>query len=180
MFDITFFLKRLYNKIYIPLYRKKFATCGTNVVFSPFDSIFTYQNIYLGNYVNIGYHADMVATRSKIVIGDHVIFGPHVSIRGGDHRTDMIGQYVDMVGDDMKLMENDQDVVFEGDNWIGMNATILKGVTIGRGCIVAAGAVVNKSTQPYSIVGGVPAKVLKMRFSESQIKEHENKLRSAR
>lgn len=73
----------------------------------------------------------------------------------------------------MKLSENDQDVIFEGDNWIGMNVTILKGVTIGRGCIVAAGAVVNKSTPQYSIVGGVPAKVLKMRFTPEQIKAHE-------
>lgn len=73
----------------------------------------------------------------------------------------------------MKLPENDQDVIFEGDNWIRMNVTILKGVTIGRGCIVAAGAVVNKSTPRYSIVGGVPAKVLKMRFTPEQIKGHE-------
>lgn len=73
----------------------------------------------------------------------------------------------------MKLPENDLDVVFEGDNWIGMNSTILKGVTIGRGCVVAAGAVVNKSTPPYSVVGGVPAKVLKMRFTKEQIAEHE-------
>ena len=59
-----------------------------------------------------------------------------------------------------------------------MNSTILKGVTIGRGCIVAAGAVVNKSTPPYSIVGGVPAKVLKMRFTEEEIIEHERILYS--
>lgn len=85
----------------------------------------------------------------------------------------MVGRFVDTIGDDEKLFENDQDVIIEGDNWIGMNTTILKGVTIGRGCIVAAGAVVNKSTQPYSIVGGVPAKILRMRFTEEQIKEHE-------
>ena len=96
-----------------------------------------------------------------------------MSIRGGDHRTDVVGRFVDTIGDDEKLFENDQDVIIEGDNWIGMNTTILKGVTIGRGCIVAAGAVVNKSTQPYSIVGGVPAKILRMRFTEEQIKEHE-------
>lgn len=96
-----------------------------------------------------------------------------MSIRGGDHRTDVVGRFVDTIGDDEKLSENDQDVIIEGDNWIGMNTTILKGVTIGRGCIVAAGAVVNKSTPPYSIVGGVPAKILRMRFTEEQIKEHE-------
>ena len=54
--------------------------------------------------------------------------------------------------------------------------TILKGCTIGRGSIVAAGALVTKSCPPYSIIGGVPARVLKSRFSISQIKEHENRL----
>ena len=132
-----------------------------------------YPNLYVGNHVSIGYNADFVASRSKIIIKDHVVFGPHVSIRGGDHRVDIVGRFVDTVRDDEKLPENDQDVIFEGDNWIGMNSTILKGVTIGRGCIVAAGAVVNKSTPPYSIVGGVPAKVLKMRFSDEEIIAHE-------
>lgn len=149
------------------------GACGERVFFSPADSIFLYENMYVGNDVHIGYHADMVASRSRIVIGDHVVFGPHVSIRGGDHRTDVVGKFVDQVNDDMKLPENDQDVIFEGDNWIGMNVTVLKGVTIGRGCIVAAGAVVKKSTPRYSIVGGVPAKVLKMRFTPEQITEHE-------
>ena len=54
--------------------------------------------------------------------------------------------------------------------------TILKGVTIGRGSVIAAGAVVTKSCPPYSIVGGVPAKVLKMRFTSGEIKEHERML----
>lgn len=76
----------------------------------------------------------------------------------------------------MKDPDNDQDVIIEGDNWIGMNTTILKGVTIGRGCIVAAGAIVTKSTPPYSIVAGVPAKVIKMRFSEEDIIRHESAL----
>lgn len=173
MIDIINLFKRLYNRIYIPLYKKKMGKCGNNVFFSPMNSTFYYKNLFIGNNVNIGYHADFVASRSKIIINDHVVFGPHVSIRGGDHRTDIVGRYVDTVNDDEKLPDNDQDVIFEGDNWIGMNVTILKGVTIGRGCIVAAGSVVNKSTAPYSIVGGVPAKVLKMRFNKEQIEEHE-------
>ena len=173
MIDIIKLFKRLYNRIYIPLYKKKMGICGNNVFFSPMNSTFYYENLYIGNNVSIGYHADFVASRSKIIIKDHVVFGPHVSIRGGDHKTDIVGRYVDTVSDNEKSPENDQDVIFEGDNWIGMNVTILKGVTIGRGCIVAAGAVVSKSTPPYSIIGGVPAKVLKMRFCESQIEEHE-------
>ena len=176
MIDIKELFTRVYNKIYIPLYKKRMGSCGGNVYFSPFDSVFFYKNLYVGNYVYIGYHADFVSTRSKIIINDHVIFGPNVSIRGGDHRTDIVGRFIDEIKDCDKLPENDADVVFEGDNWIGMNSTILKGVTIGKGCIVAAGSVVTKSTLPYSIVGGTPARVLKMRFTQEQIERHEIKL----
>ena len=150
--------------------------CGKHVHFSPCDSNLWYENLYIGNYVDLGYNADLVASKSKIIIGDHVIFGPNVSIRGGDHRIDIVGKFIDEVTDEMKDPDNDQDVIIEGDNWIGMNTTILKGVTIGRGCIVAAGAIVTKSTPPYSIVAGVPAKVIKMRFSEEDIIRHESAL----
>ena len=77
-----------------------------------------------------------------------------------------------------KLPENDAPVVIEDDVRIGANVTILKGVTIGRGSVVAAGAVVTKSCPPYSIIGGVPAKVLKMRFSTEEIKIHERLLKT--
>lgn len=52
------------------------------------------------------------------------------------------------------------------DVWIGSRVTILGGVTIGTGAIIAAGAVVNKDVPPYTIVGGVPAKIIRTRFSE--------------
>lgn len=67
----------------------------------------------------------------------------------------------------------DAPVVIEDDVWCGANVTILKGVTIGRGSVVAAGAVVTKSFPPYSIIGGVPAKLIKMRFSPEEIVQHE-------
>ena len=171
MIDIKIALQRLYNKIYIPIYKKQMLHCGKDVYFSPCNSVFTYSSMYVGNNVSIGYHADFVATRSKIIIGDHVIFGPHVSIRGGDHRFDIPGRFIDSIKDEDKAPENDADVVFEGDNWIGMNVTILKGVTVGFGSIIAAGAVVTESVPANSIVGGVPARVIKKRFT-SPSEEH--------
>lgn len=61
--------------------------------------------------------------------------------------------------------------IIENDVWIGMNAIIMRGVTIGNGAVVAAGSVVTSNIQPYSIVGGVPAKHLRFRFSEEQIQK---------
>lgn len=61
-------------------------------------------------------------------------------------------------------------VVIENDVWIGANAMIMEGVTIGNGAVVAAGAVVTKNVPPYAIVAGVPAKIIKYRFDDDSIK----------
>ena len=61
------------------------------------------------------------------------------------------------------------DIIVDDDVWIGYGATILSGVHIGQGAVVAAGAVVTKDVPPYAIVGGVPAKVIKYRFSPEVI-----------
>ena len=82
------------------------------------------------------------------------MFGPNCSIITGDHRIDIVGKYMSEVTVAEKLPENDLPVTIEGDNWIGANAIILKGVTVGTGSVVAAGSVVIHNVPPYSIVGG--------------------------
>ena len=62
-------------------------------------------------------------------------------------------------------------IIVDDDVWIGFRSTILSGVHIGQGAIVAAGSVVTKDVPPYAIVGGVPAKVIKYRFSPEMITE---------
>jgi acetyltransferase-like isoleucine patch superfamily enzyme len=64
-----------------------------------------------------------------------------------------------------------QKVIITNDVWIGMKSTIMGGVTIGNGAIVAAHSVVTKDVPPYAVVGGVPAKIIKYRFSEDIISE---------
>jgi acetyltransferase-like isoleucine patch superfamily enzyme len=68
---------------------------------------------------------------------------------------------------------DDRDVVISDDVWIGTRAIILHGVTIGRGAVVAGGAVVTKNVPPYAIVGGIPARVLRYRWDAETISRHE-------
>lgn len=72
---------------------------------------------------------------------------------------------------EQKYEENKQGVKVGNDVWIGDSAIIMDGVTIGDGAIVAAGSLVNKDVEPYSIVGGVPAKIIKYRFSREEIEK---------
>ncbi len=122
--------------------------------------------------VSIGPGATIYTTGTKLIIKHHVIVGFNLTIITGDHNISVVGKYICDVKE--KNPENDLDVVIESDVWIGCNVTILKGVTIGRGSVIAAGAVVTKSCPPYSIVGGVPAKVIKKRFTEEEIRKHED------
>lgn len=165
------------NSLLARLYRSRFAKVGRNVSFDV-HGVYSYENIELGNDVNLGYRPILIAARSKIVIGNHVMFGPEVTIRGGNHRIDVVGRNMIDVGENEKRPEDDPGVVIEDDVWIGTRAIILAGVRVGRGAVVGAGAVVTKSVPPYAIVGGNPARVIRMRFGPEEIVEHERVLGS--
>lgn len=67
--------------------------------------------------------------------------------------------------------ENKKEVIIGNDVWIGQSVLIKPGVVIGDGAIIGAGAVVTKNVAPYAIVVGVPAQIIKYRFSDEQIKK---------
>ena len=158
-------------------YKSQMKSCGENVHLHPSTSVyFGLENLSLGNNVSIPRYAHVFCTEAPLFIGDNVIFGPAPTIVTGNHRIDVIGKPIIEVHD--KLPENDEAVIIEDDVWVGANVTILKGVTIGRGSVIAAGGVVNKSTLPYSICGGVPAKTIRFRFTIDEILEHERMLYS--
>lgn len=154
----------------------QFAEHGNNVSVGKFCD-FIPSHIHCGHHVSIGPHASFMASKAHIYIGNYIAFGPFVTIRGGNHRTDLIGRHIIEVRGDDKLPENDQDIYIEDGVWVGCNAVILKGVRVGRGAVVGAGAVVTKDVPPYAIVGGNPAKVIKFRFTEEEIQEHERILK---
>ncbi len=166
--------QKIYNRLYIRLIKRQ-ITCGSNVCITPSIRIFGTQ-ISVGNDVSIGEEALFMCTSAPISIGDSVMFGPRVTIITGDHRIDYLGKKIKHVKHEEKLPENDQPVRICGDNWIGANVTILKGVTVNEGAVVAAGAVVTDDVPPYAVVGGVPARVLKYRFTEEEIARHKELL----
>lgn len=166
-------VKKTFNKLVLtPGLKSCFEKCGHNVRVSYDCDIKGAENILIGNDSQIGPHALFWSTRARISIGNHVLMGPRVTIITGDHRTDVVGKHISEVTDKEKLVENDADVVIEDGVWIGANVTILKGVTVGEGCVIAASSVVTKNTSPYGIYAGTPAKKIKDRFTPEELEEH--------
>lgn len=112
--------------------------------------------IIIGNNVSFNFDCYLSAVKNKIVIGDNVLFGPSVVVVNDNHNF-RLGQLIREQG------LNTEDIVIGNDVWIGAKAIILAGVKIGDGAVVAAGSVVTKDIEAYTIVGGVPAKKIKDR-----------------
>ena len=167
-------LSRAIQKFVIsPLKCCLFAQCGKKVTIHRNFRVSGWQNVYIEDHVAIGEGCRFMCTRAPIRSGGHVMFGPNVTGITGNHRVDVIGKYMDAVTEDEKAEQDDEPVVLSGDNWIGANAVVLKGVTVGQGAVIAAGAIVTKDVPAYSIVAGNPAKVIRMRFTNEQIQEHQ-------
>lgn len=169
-------IQYLSDKFWAFFIKRSMGHCGKNVMIKPTTSVFKgLENFYISDDVRIARYAVIYSTEAKVIIGSKVGISPYLKIITGNHTTDKVGYFM-FDGNYEKNTLDDRDVIIEGDSWIGINVTILAGVTIGRGAVIAAGAVVNKSVPPYSIVGGIPAKVLKYRFTIDEILEHEQKL----
>ncbi|MFT4666111.1 MAG: virginiamycin A acetyltransferase [Polaribacter sp.] len=125
---------------------------------------------------NVKYHFDFVG--DQLIIGKFCMIASDVTfiMNGANHLSASISSYPFAIfgGDWSEAMEgksypNKGNTVIGNDVWIGYNATILPGVTVGDGAIIATNATVTKDVPPYSIVGGNPAKIIRKRFSEEQV-----------
>lgn len=121
------------------------------------DEEFT-PRIVIGNHVHIGDYVQITAAR-EITIGDGTLTGKFVIISDNNHGTSDID---DLLRNPLKRRLSIKGPVHIGKNvWIGDKVSILSGVTVGEGAVIAANAVVTKDVPAYSIVAGVPAKVVK-------------------
>ncbi len=114
------------------------------------------ESLTIGNNVGIAENS-FIGVRGQVYIGDNCIFGPNVKIHSENHIFTCTNVPIKLQGEQRK------GVRIEEDCWIGSGAIILDGVHIGKGSIIAAGAVVNKDVESYTIVGGVPAKLIRHR-----------------
>jgi acetyltransferase-like isoleucine patch superfamily enzyme len=114
----------------------------------------------MGDHSNIGPFA-YVGCSGLIRIGNNVMISPRVSLYAENHV---------IAGINIPMKEQgviQKGIVIEDDCWIAANSIILDGVTVGRGSVVAAGAVVTRDVPPYSVVAGVPATIIKSRKNNS-------------
>jgi virginiamycin A acetyltransferase len=154
-------------------------------------NIITNPNIIVGDYTyyddfedvhnfekNVKYLFDF--TGDKLIIGKFCMIASDVTfiMNGGNHLTDSISTYPFAIfGKDWSKAMDDKsypvkpNTVIGNDVWIGFGSTIMPGVTIGDGAIIATKSVVTKDVAPYAIVGGNPAKEIKRRFSDIEIEQ---------
>ncbi|GIU35236.1 Vat family streptogramin A O-acetyltransferase [Shewanella hafniensis] len=152
----------------------------------------TRENIIVGDYTyyddpagperlesNVLYHFDFVG--DKLIIGKFCAIAKDVKfiMNGANHQVSGFSTYPFYIFGNgwEKAAPNPEDLPFKGntcignDVWIGYNATIMPGVKIGHGAIVASQSVVTKDVPPYAVVGGNPATVIKLRFEQDVIDE---------
>lgn len=155
-------------------------------------NIITNPNIIVGDYTyyddfedamnfekNVKYHYDFLG--DKLIIGKFCMIAPSVTfiMNGANHSMNGITSYpFSLFGNGWeRIMPTMADLPIKGDTiigndvWIGMNVTIMPGVHIGDGAIIATNSTVTKDVAPYAIVGGNPAVVIRKRFSDPKIKE---------
>lgn len=109
-------------------------------------------DVIIGDHTRIGLHNTIIG---PVTIGSHVNLAQGITVTALNHNFEDSDKRIDEQG------VSTTPVIIEDDIWIGANAVILPGVTIGNHSVVAAGAVVTKNVPPHSLVAGVPAKIIK-------------------
>ena len=161
----------LYRR-YIGFPKKAFGYLGEDVSLVPPLTISNPENVYLYGH-NVIFGGVILNARSRFVMKHNSGAAQGFTVVGGNHPQRIGYLFGQTKKSATEVSELDHDIIVEEDVWIGVNVTLLAGVNVGRGAVVAAGSVVTKSVPPYSIVGGVPAKFIKFKWTIDEILEHE-------
>ena len=132
----------------------KAITIGDHVSIMQYAKLYAHNEgrIEIGNYVSVNSNVQLgAADHGKIVLGENVLIGPNAVLRASNHQFSRIDVPIRSQG------HSGGSIVVEDDVWIGANVVILPDVHIGKGAVLAAGAVVTRDVPSYVIAGGVPA-----------------------
>lgn len=129
--------------------------------------------ITIGYATTLGYNNFL---HGDIIIGKYCQIGTDVAIHTTNHPISYMSTYINtnLFDGELKKLKEIKRVIIGNDVWIGHNVIIVGNVSIGNGAVLAAGSVITKDVPPFTIVGGVPAKPIKKRFSDSIIQEIES------
>ena len=155
----------------------QFGACGNNVVLLYPLHIVSPQSVYIEDNVKLTNGLSIInAPTEKVIIKKYTEFAANCTIVTNNHRSTVgVPQFI--LGAS-HVNDKSGDVVIEEDVWLGAGATILAGVRLGRGCIIGANSLVTKDVPPYAVVAGSPAKIIKKKFNNTQIINHEKTLYS--
>lgn len=147
---------KISNAIRIFCCRRIFKYCGKKVSNINRKAFFGKgDEVEIGDYSSIGANCIL---HPKVKIGKYVMMGPDVYMVGNNHRTDDVNKPMCFQG-----KCKNQVIEIEDDCWIGARVMIMPGRKIGKGSILAAGAIITKDVEPFSVMGGNPAKIIKRR-----------------
>ncbi len=121
------------------------------------------QKVEIGHHVLLN-SGTKIGGQNGVIIGNHVLLSYNVNIVSEDHAYDN-----PLLPTKSQGYKKTGPIIIEDDVWIGANAVIMPNINIGRGAIVGANAVVTKNVEPYTIIGGVPAKLIKFRFKKQDL-----------
>ena len=138
-------------------------------------NIFDLDRFEIGKYSYGELNVVSFNSQSSLKIGNYVSIAQKVNfLLDVEHYLNHVSTFPFKVKS-LKMQKDEAfskgDIVIDDDVWIGYGATVMSGVHIGQGAVIAAGAVVTKDVPPYAVVGGVPAKVIKYRFNEETVNE---------
>lgn len=161
-------IKKLIKKFLRLYYKRQFKYLGKDPKINPTSYIRHKKQISAGDSFFVGKSCHIsIVPPATLTIGNYVGISPYARILGGDRDITVIGKPIQITDPGPNLP-----MVFENDVYIGLGAIILKGVNIGEGSIVGAGAVLSKDVPPYTIYGGNPAKKIRNRFTREQLIKH--------
>lgn len=166
-------INNIVNRIRLSSFRKAWRKSNPDNFTSP-NNVFDADIVQVGKGTYGALNVLNWGEGSRLKIGSFCSIGPEVSfLLAGEHNMNHISSFPfkSYYGNEKKEAFGKGDTIVEDDVWFGYRATILSGVHIGQGAVIAAGAVVSKDVPPYAIVAGNPAKVIKYRFDEDTIEK---------